>query len=1099
MPRLCRVALSCVLLAAWGSISIAASYEWDGGAGDSLWNSVIISGGVQTNWSPEDVPTATDTLLLTAASLAGPVTISLDGAAQPLTSITANGVQGVYTFDTGVLQLGDATNSLLSNNAGGGLVVNSDIAFDNSSGSIQRFNVSTTGDPIVVNGGISTLQASGVTTLMLTSRNDAHAQSVVVSGVISDGAGRIGLRAGLDTDLANHTGVVRVTGANTFTGPVAVNAAILEFDSIANVGGAANALGQASLADSVITLGNNLSGGGARATLRYVGAGDTSDRVLRLTGGGNASGVVESSGSGPLVLTGGVTTDGSGQFFRLGGTNTDDNEFNGEIEAPSDGNVTSFIKEGAGRWILTGDSPGLDNAFQILAGELVVRGAVGGVGPNVFSIDNRAGATLTLDGGSITAGGIVNRGTLDFRSGTITLNGPNSEAGGTFSVGTDGAGVLRLNGSGHTFDAVTLDGVDDRIEFNAGTVSFDQLDNSVGAPLVSSATAVDVQINGGVFLDRVDAGTRQFNARIVGSGGYTKRGAGTIEFNHDAQHLYTGATRIEEGTLNLAGVSGLPISPTYIAAGATLIVANNVGGDATGGVTGEGTIVTGLNAGVAMEPASGVYDFAGSITGAGNFVKRQAGTQRLSGISTYTGATTVISAGGRLEVVSGGAITSTSAVNIEGQSRLVINGGDVTTVGVVDVATNGRLELFAGSLRANAIDSTGVLSWTGGHIDLATGVVLQAGGFAVNRPFQDELTLDAAKSFTTDESVTLSTGSLLTLTGGSLEADDLAFTSDGAFAFDAGTLTLRNDQTLSAARLQQLDVATPLTAAKSLVIEGVATIDTPLALAGGTLSAGQLVNPGNLILGSGLLEVTGGDLTLAPGETIDATSGVAIDVTAGGIVVDGELNAINATISAAGGITNNGDVNLINSTVNGDLVSGASGAATLLGSNAIGGDLGLNGASTLLLGIDSGVDFDLVTVAGQATLDGILSVSFGAGFSPVPGQQFEVLTAASIINDGLTLVGTAASQLDLIVGGSSVVLQATGGLPGDYNSDGAVDAADYTVWRDGLGTTFQQNGYDVWRNNYGASAAPAPSAVPAPHAAALLALASLAAAGARMR
>ena len=39
--------------------------------------------------------------------------------------------------------------------------------------------------------------------------------------------------------------------------------------------------------------------------------------------------------------------------------------------------------------------------------------------------------------------------------------------------------------------------------------------------------------------------------------------------------------------------------------------------------------------------------------------------------------------------------------------------------------------------------------------------------------------------------------------------------------------------------------------------------------------------------------------------------------------------------------------------------------------------------------------------------------------------------------------------------------------PGDYNRDGTVDAADYVVWRNGLGTTYTQADYDVWRANFG--------------------------------
>lgn len=54
------------------------------------------------------------------------------------------------------------------------------------------------------------------------------------------------------------------------------------------------------------------------------------------------------------------------------------------------------------------------------------------------------------------------------------------------------------------------------------------------------------------------------------------------------------------------------------------------------------------------------------------------------------------------------------------------------------------------------------------------------------------------------------------------------------------------------------------------------------------------------------------------------------------------------------------------------------------------------------------------------------------------------------------------------------------GVAGDYNGDGAIDAADYTVWRDTLDSTsdlradgngnsvIDAGDYDVWRTNYGA-------------------------------
>src|SRR5262249_18783185 len=45
------------------------------------------------------------------------------------------------------------------------------------------------------------------------------------------------------------------------------------------------------------------------------------------------------------------------------------------------------------------------------------------------------------------------------------------------------------------------------------------------------------------------------------------------------------------------------------------------------------------------------------------------------------------------------------------------------------------------------------------------------------------------------------------------------------------------------------------------------------------------------------------------------------------------------------------------------------------------------------------------------------------------------------------------------------------GIPGDFNSDGRVDAADYVVWRKGLGTTYLPSDYSTWRTNYGRTSA----------------------------
>lgn len=61
-------------------------------------------------------------------------------------------------------------------------------------------------------------------------------------------------------------------------------------------------------------------------------------------------------------------------------------------------------------------------------------------------------------------------------------------------------------------------------------------------------------------------------------------------------------------------------------------------------------------------------------------------------------------------------------------------------------------------------------------------------------------------------------------------------------------------------------------------------------------------------------------------------------------------------------------------------------------------------------------------------------------------------------------------------------------LPGDYNDDGRVDAADYTVWRDRVGTPQELGSYQEWRDNFGAGTSSASLAmvVPEPSACAML-------------
>jgi formylglycine-generating enzyme required for sulfatase activity len=65
--------------------------------------------------------------------------------------------------------------------------------------------------------------------------------------------------------------------------------------------------------------------------------------------------------------------------------------------------------------------------------------------------------------------------------------------------------------------------------------------------------------------------------------------------------------------------------------------------------------------------------------------------------------------------------------------------------------------------------------------------------------------------------------------------------------------------------------------------------------------------------------------------------------------------------------------------------------------------------------------------------------------------------------------GTASSPIETGTIGFRVARLPLPADFGDFNEDGGVDAADYVVWRKGLGTTYTQDDFATWRANFGAT------------------------------
>lgn len=121
---------------------------------------------------------------------------------------------------------------------------------------------------------------------------------------------------------------------------------------------------------------------------------------------------------------------------------------------------------------------------------------------------------------------------------------------------------------------------------------------------------------------------------------------------------------------------------------------------------------------------------------------------------------------------------------------------------------------------------------------------------------------------------------------------------------------------------------------------------------------------------------------------------------------------------------------------------------------------------------------DLLEMSRFAFLAGALEVDYTERNSMdlTIGQEFTILTAAERIFgefDTLLLPGDYTWEVNYLA--NSVVLEVigVGGLAGDYNGDGRVDAVDYAVIREGLGTLYTSADFQTWKANYGATNAPA--------------------------
>ncbi len=776
----------------------AATFTWSGAGGDNNWYTDL-------NWSGGSKPAS-------------------DGSA-------------VLAFSGGTRT--SAANNFTADTVFAGI----NLLNDSSSGKTAAFTLS--GNRVTLGGNIvSTSASSAITdtlslpmllsnTRTFTLNNNHH---VTISGVIGETGGSYGL-------TKSGGGTLKLTGANTFTGPVTNSAGYLYFSSIKTIGGGASALGApTNAANGTLRAAGRLyyNGSSSATTDRpLVVSGDlqffneTSGTTLTLNGEITGSSVLSFRGVGVISVSGLIALGAADVGRTDNGTvylNNAGNSFSGGLSV-KDGIISTATLADGGQPCAIGLGTTIalgQNSPYPTTGTLQFTGAAGGSSDRtirILSSDSRtyggkientvAGQTLTLSGpvtvdsgaskpapvwltgagngmlaGSVDAGlRIVKTG-----SGTWTLSGANANTGSV----TVSAGTLLLTSTLPAESAVSVQAgatfggsgtVSGLVSVAAGGILSPGIAGVGFLSLANTGSAALTLTGGRLVCDVTLAGAAD---RLDVAGALVLSGANVIALN-----LPDGSA--PAGTYTLATYASLnddsgtlTLDRTYpnatLAVGATSVTLT---------ITGSGTVpyLTWLGDGSAnlwdttsenwspVAYADGmavVFNDTGSDTPAVGIVP--------AGLAPH--AVTVSSAT-KAYTFGGGALTCAGGLTKSGASLLSLN--NANTFG-------GTVALSGGALTVNAPLASAGITVASGTVftqDVAAAISGAGAGLSVS----GSAVLLGSSTYT--GATTVSTGGSLVL-GGSLEGSSIAVGANAFFSQNAGsviagsnvTVTLQSNATL---------------------------------------------------------------------------------------------------------------------------------------------------------------------------------------------------------------------------------------------------------------------------------------------------------------
>jgi fibronectin-binding autotransporter adhesin len=411
----------------------------------------------------------------------------------------------------------------------------------------------------------------------------------------------------------------------------------------------------------------------------------------------------------PLILNGGTALENV----------QDTNTLSGAITLATG---AATIKSTAGQITLSGANNGLFAlTFDCNTGDIVQSGVISnGLAPE--TVTKTGTGTLTLSAANLYAG------LTTVSAGKLKIT--NADALGTVANGTNvaaGAGLQIQGTIVTTAEPLTLNGasaLENLLNNNtwAGPISLgaaSEIKATAGTLTLAASATINKATN---LLTFIGGGNVIANGIISSSGGLTvsMTAIGNI-VTLLATNTYSGTTTVNSGMLSTFTGTDIPDASPVNIAGAAGTAGLTLGADETiGDLSGTGNITLAANTLTVNQGTNQTY--AGIIDGTGGLIKEGASALTLTGVNTYTGATTVNAGTLSFNAIN----TGVSAVTVNNAGTTLAGTGTIPGAVTMNTGTilapGGANGTAVGILTINGLitfngTSKYVMTMTGGAVD----------------------------------------------------------------------------------------------------------------------------------------------------------------------------------------------------------------------------------------------------------------------------------------------------------------------------------------------------------------------------------------------